>query len=106
MVRDNWIGGTGLTHNVSCTISLREGESTGIRDEIWKARDRISALSFAPFDIDSIFPYAPRQVVRAVDEDLWNQLCSDYKKIDWSRLSEGEDTTSKGIACEGTKCQM
>lgn len=109
-VYENWVlPGTalplmspGLTHNVSCTVTLRPGDREKVLDRIWESQDSIAAMSFVPYLIDKKFPFAPREAVDGPeDEARWNNLIQNYKKVDWSLFMEDEDGTTiqMGQAC-------
>lgn len=117
MVYENWIcGGTadasrapGLTHNVSCTVTVRDGELEEVVDRIWENQERIAAMSFVPYLIDQKFRYAPRQaIVSEADEALWNNLIRLYKPVEWGNFKEERDTTTHGMepACSGGVCEV
>ncbi|MEK0325332.1 MAG: hypothetical protein QQN63_06470, partial [Nitrosopumilus sp.] len=96
-----------LSHNVSATVTLREGES--VLEEIWANRNSLAALSFAPYTIDTIFPFSPRQAVEtAKDEALWNDLIDNYNPVDWLLFKEEGDGTrhSQEPACVSGVCDI
>jgi len=111
---ENWIvpgtslpdSSPGLTHNVSCTVTVRPEEVSRVQKILWDERHRIAAMSFAPYSLDKIYPHAPREEV--TDEGRWNELIKLWKPVDWSKFTEAKDTTdvqSVG-ACEGPKCDI
>lgn len=108
-VYDNWIvPGTrygSLTHNVSATCTVRENED--VVENVWNNRHRLAALSFSPYNLDQIFPFAPRQTVQGPkDEALWNDLILNYTPVDWEKFEENSDETShtQEPACAGGEC--
>lgn len=110
-VYDNWVvPGTCrgmLTHNVSATCTIREDED--VMEDVWDNRHRLAALSFAPYTLDQIFPFAPRQVVAGPqDEARWNDLISNHTLVDWSAFKEKSDTTNftQEPACVGGVCEL
>lgn len=116
IVYENWIvpgtadetSAPGLTHNVSCTVTIRDGELDQVVERIWRERERVCAMSFAPYLVDQKFRYAPRQAVRAEDEGLWDRLIRLYKPVDWGGLLELADGTtlmSEG-GCMGGACEV
>lgn len=97
-----------LTHNVSCTVAIQEGEWDDIIKMVWENADRITAMSFLPIFSDKIYPFAPREeVVTEVDEAKWNYLISNYKPVDYSTM---EHTNARNlgleIACGGGSCEV
>lgn len=116
-VYDNWIkpgtsrpeSSPGLTHNVSCSVTLRPGDKDQVLDQIWANRDRVAAMAFTPDLVDSIFPYAPMQaVLTSEDEARWDRLCSGYRRVDWGSMVEAEDGTTRAqsAACVGGGCDV
>jgi len=114
-VYDHWVApGTarpesspGLTHNVSCTVTVRENEWDLVREHVWANRHRISAMAFLPFIGDKKYPFAPREAVETeADETRWIELVSRYRPVDWSEMREEEDNVSFDIQCEGLSCEI
>ncbi|MEK0324361.1 MAG: ATP cone domain-containing protein [Nitrosopumilus sp.] len=110
-VFENWVApGTRrgvLTHNVSATCTIRENED--VLEDVWNNRHRLAALSFAPYALDQIFPFAPRQIVDgAKGEALWNDLITNYVPVDWNNFSEESDETthSQDPACVSGICDV
>jgi ribonucleoside-diphosphate reductase alpha chain len=110
---ENWVK-TGtvrgeLTHSVSCTVTLREGEREGVIDYIWENRHRIAAMTFVPYSLDKLYPFAPREAITTPeDETYWNRLISGYRPIDWANFFEEEDMTklTEVPACSGPVCEI
>lgn len=97
----------GLTHNVSCSVTMKPEELVPICDKIWSERDNITAMSFIPYTLDSRFAYAPRQAVEtSEDEARWERLIANYRPVDWSMFKEEEDNTVKSIECTGQVCEI
>lgn len=116
-VFENWIlpgtakpfSSQGLTHNVSCTVTVREDEWAGVCDHAWRNRRRISSMSFLPWTGDKDYAFAPREeVTTEADEAKWKKLIGSYRRVDWSKMTEGEDGTThvQTPACEGQKCEI
>jgi ribonucleoside-diphosphate reductase alpha chain len=114
---ENWIlPGTselsmeqGLTHNVSCTVSVRPDEIELVHEAAWENRHRVQAMSFVPINLDESSIYMPRKSI-ATDQDErdWNSIIKLYKKIDWSKFTEGDDFTNLigEVACAGGACEL
>jgi hypothetical protein len=99
----------GLTHNVSCTVTLRDGERTPTLHWIWDNRQRLKAMSFVHDVLDKLFSFAPRRRCYPEDEAKWNKLIEHYKYVDWSAMVEDEDNTSRQMAaaCTGPQgCEV
>lgn len=98
-----------LTHNVSCTIAVHEGEWDKVIEKAWQNRHRITAMSFLAVLNDKAFPYAPREeVTTQADESKWNCLIENYTPIDYTKLVEKEDATkfTQDPACVGGVCEI
>lgn len=97
-----------LTHNVSCTVTIRDDEVDEVIRMIWKNRNRVAAMSFAPLLLDKSVPYAPREEIGPEDEGRWNDLIRLYKPIDWDSFIEETDETNlqSEPACVGGACDI
>lgn len=98
----------GLTHNVSSTVVVDEGEWDVVFDLVWTNRHRIQAMSFLPRTGDKGSPYMPREEVLIEDEPRWAALIREYKPVDYSAMVENEDGTTAVMepACSGGACQI
>jgi len=113
-VYENWIkpgtvdagSAPGLTHNVSCTVTMRNGELDAIVDRLWREQYSICAMSFAPYMVDARFRYVPRDATFA--EETWNRLIRLYRPVDWSRFVEAVDNTAHNLeaACASGVCEI
>jgi ribonucleoside-diphosphate reductase alpha chain len=103
---ENWVvpGGRGpLTHNVSCTVTLKPGEREDVVEYIWQNRHRVAAMSFVPHVLDKLYAFAPREAITTPeDETYWNRLIEGYKAVDWANFYEPEDTTNRQMAASCT----
>ncbi len=117
-VYENWIvpgtipgGGDspGLTHNVSCTVTIRDNEMEDVVETIWKNRRRIAAMSFVPLIFDKMFSFMPREAISTpADEAKWNYLLANYVPVPWDEMVEDSGNVNHGIspACSGDKCEL
>ena len=114
---ENWVkpgtadpkASPGLTHNVSCTVTVRDDEMDQVIEEVWNNRHRVAAMTFVPLTLDKKFPFAPREEVLSEEDELkWNRLIGGYCKVDWRSMREEGDTTNlQGeIACGGGQCEI
>ena len=112
LVYENWVYpgslSEGLTHNVSCTITVRDSEWEELVARIWRERERIAAMSFAPYLLEQRFAYAPRQaIITESDEARWNHLIKLYKPVDWGLfVDEGVRNLATEPACAGGSCEL
>jgi ribonucleoside-diphosphate reductase alpha chain len=96
----------GLTHNVSCTISVGDDEWEVVENLAWEKRRQIGAMAFLSRTGDKDYQHAPREAVRT-DEDMerWTRLARDLRPVDLSGLSS-DGTPLDMMACEGAKCEI
>lgn len=104
----NWVNPGSLegpSHNVSLTVSFRPEEKEDLIARIWKERQHITAMSFAPIFMDDV-PFLPRQ--EAKDLSRWVDMISKYRPVDWSEFHEEEDGTNFVMepACAGGVCEI
>lgn len=113
LVYENWIlpgtalpeSAPGLTHNVSSTTVLRDGED--VADDVWANQNRIAAMSFAPYLIDKVFRYAPNEAISDErGEVFYNHLIKLYRPVDWGAYGEDGDRTERRltVACGPQGC--
>lgn len=114
---ENWIlpgtadmmSSPGLTHNVSCTITVRENEWDQVKDYVWEHRDRIAAMSFLAYIGDKVYRQAPcEEITTTADEARWNEILENYTPVDYTQMKEaGDSTTPMGVSgCEGMVCEL
>lgn len=110
LVYQNWIlpgtalpeSAPGLTHNVSCTVTLGDGEAV----DVWPLRGEVCAMSFVDVFLDKNVPFIPHQ--RVYDEARWNNMIEMYRPVDWSLFAEQTDSTSlrQTVACGPAGCEV
>lgn len=92
------------THNVSCTISLKEDEWGDCIDWMWSNRNEYNGIS--------VLPYAGGSYVQAPFEDITERQYYELEQyltaIDLSQVSEEVDNTdlSGEVACSGGVCEL
>lgn len=99
----------GLTHNISNTVVVKEGEWDAVREYLWNHREEFAGVSLLPYSSDKAYKNAPREaVVTDLDEEKWNYLTSRYTPVDYTTMFEAEDETDlQGeIACAGGACEV
>lgn len=94
----------GLTHNVSCTVSVPDGEWDAVFDQVWANSHRINAMSFLPQMSDKGIPFMPREEVLSEDEAKWTKLIERYKPVPYDEMVEHQDDTVFEPACSGGTC--
>lgn len=107
-VYDHWVKpGTasqefspGLTHNVSCTVPVRDWDRA--RNIVWENRGRIAAITFLSHD-ETKYAFAPLEVA----DETWDTLVMLTNPVDWTkfRASSGVDIVDIS-ACAGGQCEV
>lgn len=98
-----------LTHNVSCTVVVSENEWEDVIEKLWNNQNSIGAMSFLPRMGDKGIPFMPREeVVTPADEAKWDYLIENYRKVDYTKLVEELDNTTRQAeaACVGGQCDI
>ena len=92
------------THNVSCTISVRDNEWQEIADWMWSNRNDYNGIS--------VLPYNGGTYVQAPFEDItkeeFEELEKHLKNINLSEVHEAENNTDLAgeAACAGGLCEI
>lgn len=99
--QDHW-----CEHKPSCTVYYTEEEFLDVGGWVYKNFDKISGVSFLPYD-DHIYPQAPYE---PITEEQYDDLLSSFPKIRWEELPEYEDddytTGAQELACKGGVCEI
>ena len=92
------------THNVSCTISLKEDEWETCIDWMWSNRNEYNGISVLPYDGGS-YTQAPFE---DITEAKYYELEGFLTSIDLSQVKEEVDNTdlSGEAACSGGACEI
>jgi len=92
------------THNVSCTISVKDDEWALVSDWMWENREDFNGISVLPYD-GGTYKQAPFE---DITEEQYHALIGSVKAIDLRQIVEHEDTTDlKGeIACGAGGCEV
>ena len=90
------------THNVSCTVSVRDDEWKIIGEWMWANKEYYNGLSVLPYDGGS-YIQAPFE---DCTEEEFERLFSKLHSIDLSKVIELQDNTdlSGELACAGGAC--
>lgn len=94
-------------HKPSVTVYVKEGEWQGVGAWVYEHFDEMSGVSFLPHS-DHTYKQAPYQ---EIDEESYNELIKLMPKdVDWSELSEYEDSDltigSQELSCTGGACEI
>jgi ribonucleoside-triphosphate reductase len=92
------------THNVSCTVSVRDDEWGRVGDWMWSNRDFYNGIAVLPWDGGS-YSQAPFE---DCDEETYNRMMEKVKDVDLSKVYEEDDNTTQvdNIACGGGACSL
>jgi ribonucleoside-triphosphate reductase len=99
----------GLYHNVSNTLTVRDGEWDDVAEYIWDNRSDFTGISMLAASGDKAYAQAPHEeVISAQDETLWNELITKFQSVDYTQMHEQDDATNlQGeIACAGGACEL
>jgi ribonucleoside-diphosphate reductase alpha chain len=103
-----WVKTGSLTgqnsHNVSCTISLKEEEWDGCGEWMWKNRHVFNGISVLPYD-GGTYVQAPFE---EIDEERYELLARSLHELDLTEVREGKDNTDLAgeLACAGGQCEV
>jgi ribonucleoside-triphosphate reductase len=114
--QQNWVMGgvspsnkKNISHNVSCTITMKDNEWNDIVSYIYDNRNFFAAISMVPSNSDKSYPQAPNEsIVSQKDEEHFDDLLNRFKSIDYSLLKEEDDNTShtQESSCSGGMCEI
>ena len=92
------------THNVSATISVKEGEWETVGDWMWNEQEHYNGLSVLPA-FDHTYKQAPFE---DITEDEYNARINTLKAIDLNKVMEIDDNVefSQVAACAGGACEI
>jgi ribonucleoside-triphosphate reductase len=96
-----------ITHNISCTVLVRDNEWEDVTNYLYKNREIFTAVSLLPYTGDKIYKQAPLEAVTTPeDEALWKKLVENYRPVDYKKLYEEDDNTKlmEEAACSGGQC--
>lgn len=99
----------GLRHNVSCTVSVRDGEWQAVEDYVWRHRDDFTGITFLSHEGDAVFANAPFVALATPAlERRWRELVASHVPVDYAALREDEDATALAgeAACAGGACSI
>lgn len=106
LLHDQWIKPGHVlgdnTHNVSCTINIKDDEWDEVRDFLWKHKDSFTAVSCLPHS-DHSYQQAPFEDCTRY---TYEKLVKTLSRVDLTKVIEPEDNTSlaDNLACYGGAC--
>jgi ribonucleoside-triphosphate reductase len=92
------------THNVSCTISLKDDEWELCGEWMWKNRNNFNGISVLPYD-GGTYIQAPFE---DITEERFKLLEASLNDIDLTKVVETQDNTDLAgeAACAGGACEL
>lgn len=92
------------SHNVSCTINLKEDEWEEVGRWMWENRKTYNGISVLPYDGGS-YVQAPFE---DCDEKTYKKMLRSLNEIDLTKVIEGNDETNLTgeLACAGGACEV
>lgn len=92
------------THNVSCTISVKDDEWGIVSDWMWENREHFNGISVLPYD-GGTYIQAPFE---DITEERYLELIGTLKEVDLTRVVEADDNTdlTGEIACGAGGCEV
>ena len=102
-VRPGYIRGQN-THNVSATISIKEGEWDDVAEWMWQNRGVYNGLSVLPYS-DHNYIQAPFE---DCDKEMYHNMMDTLKDVDLDLITELLDNTNLAgeLACSGGSCSV
>jgi ribonucleoside-diphosphate reductase alpha chain len=91
-------------HNVSATVTIKQGEWTQVGDWLFDNKEYFTALSFLPEDLGT-YVQAPFETIT---EEQFNEAVKSLHLIDLSKIIEIGDNTAlmDQAACAGGACEI
>lgn len=92
------------THNVSATVSIKDGEWPNVGEWMWDNREVYNGLSVLPYS-DHTYVQAPFE---DITEEEYNKRISTLHSLDLTKVTELDDTVDFGAiaACAGGACEI
>jgi ribonucleoside-diphosphate reductase alpha chain len=92
------------THNVSATVTVKNGEWESVGEWMWQNKDSFNGLSFMPEDLGS-YQQTPFETIT---EEEYHRLYKSLQRINVADIVEMNDNTnmSDNLACSGGNCEI
>lgn len=92
------------THNVSCTIYVRDHQWPDVGRWMWDNRHTYNGMSVLPYD-GGTYQQTPFE---DITRERYDELIGSLTAVDLTRVIEAEDTTDLGAeaACAGGACEV
>ncbi len=93
-------------HNPSVTVSVSDNEWIEVANWVYENWEIVGGLSFLPRS-NHVYELAPYE---EIDEKKYNELLSNFKKVDFSQIVSyervDETEAKKELACAGGACEL
>lgn len=91
-------------HNVSATVSVKDGEWEDIGKWVWENRDSINGITFLPY-FDANYEQMPFE---EITEGQYKSMADLLHKVDLTQVTEEQDNTELvgELACAGGACEV
>ena len=92
------------THNVSCTVSVRDDEWKNIGEWMWANKEYYNGLSVLPYH-GGTYKQTPFE---DCTKEVYEEMMSTLKNVDLSKVIEVQDNTNfaDSAACGGGNCEI
>ena len=93
-------------HNVSCTISVKDGEWKELTSWMWENRDNYNGISVLPYFGAEAYPQLPFE---DITKEKYEEMLPLLESLDISQVYEANGTSinlSSEIACGGGGCDI
>jgi ribonucleoside-diphosphate reductase alpha chain len=92
------------SHNVSCTVSVRDGEWQATGQWMWDNREFYNGIAVLPFDGGS-YVQAPFE---DTNQTVYEQMMEKVKDVNLADVFEEDDNTAtvEALACSGGTCSL
>ncbi len=98
-----------VSHNVSCTVIVKDKEWPEVIDYIYNNKEYFSAVSFISDSGDKDYAQAPNEAITTKsDEEKFEKLYNSFVSVDYTKLFENHDEThlQQEAACAGGACLL
>jgi len=98
-----------ITHNISCTVVVKENEWEEVTKYLFENRAFFSAVSLLAFSSDKSFVQAPNEDVSTEeDKKKFKEYIEKFKHVDYTKLLEEEDDTKlqQELSCFAGYCEI
>jgi len=105
---ENWIKPSHIkgsnTHNVSCTINIKDGNWNTVKEWMWENRDYYTGISLFPYDSGSYVQTPFEECTK----ERYEELLTHARNINLDKVIEEEDNVDlkMELACAGGGCEV